>query len=295
MKKAALFFILLGVVGYVRASAMGFDLVLKGDRHEAKLLARKSDERRRLHPYADALRVLAEQQPAPIVDEPADEAAAKMLNELWHASSRESGVDEVSESDSDWQSAVSESENEQSDPDFDAHGGPSQLHQGVTYSRKHTYVDDGCPRPFKCTYAGCPWKFKDSGHLKDHMRIHTGEKPYTCGYCGIAKSVTSALHHHVVMCHERWRLLKCSYCSKRMPTESGLKRHERTHSSKMLCRCPECGDYLKSEGTLKNHRLTHADKGLWPYQCASCTFAAIQSQNFKRHADKTGHQRKVLR
>ena len=46
---------------------------------------------------------------------------------------------------------------------------------------KHTASID---RQWKCTICGKG--FAKNQILKDHMNIHTGEKPYMCKFCGIA-------------------------------------------------------------------------------------------------------------
>ena len=49
-------------------------------------------------------------------------------------------------------------------------------------------------RPFKC--QECGKKFKRKEHLRDHIRVHTGERFFICDLCMKTFSTRGSLNRH---------------------------------------------------------------------------------------------------
>lgn len=95
-----------------------------------------------------------------------------------------------------------------------------------------------------CKFPNCGKEFKSPCRLREHIRQHTGAKPYQCKY---------------------------ENCTRSFATASKLKRHHSVHigDRKFHCTIGDCTkSFLRSEH-LKDHTLTHIEKktleteGMW--------------------------------
>ncbi|KAL2084645.1 hypothetical protein ACEWY4_020163 [Coilia grayii] len=100
-------------------------------------------------------------------------------------------------------------------------------------------------KPFKCAWPSCHYAFLTLSAMKDHYRTHTGEKSFLCDLCGFAGGTRHALTKHRRQ-HTGERPFRCQLCNFASTTQSHLTRHKRVHTGEKPYRCPWC-DYSLEE------------------------------------------------
>ena len=89
-------------------------------------------------------------------------------------------------------------------------------------SRKTVYKD----RPKNLVCSECPYKTYHISNLTNHMRTHTGEKPFSCQHCGETFRFSGVRNLHEKT-HTGEKEYKCQYCGKEFARRYVCILHER--------------------------------------------------------------------
>ncbi|XP_062986570.1 zinc finger protein 407 [Elgaria multicarinata webbii] len=138
-------------------------------------------------------------------------------------------------------------------------------------------------KPYKCTWPTCHYSFLTASAMKDHYRTHTGEKSFLCDLCGFAGGTRHALTKHRRQ-HTGEKPFKCDECNFASTTQSHLTRHKRVHTGEKPYRCPWCDYRSNCAENIRKHILhTGKHEGVKMYNCPKCDYGTNIPVEFRNH------------
>ncbi|CAD5234715.1 unnamed protein product [Bursaphelenchus xylophilus] len=129
-------------------------------------------------------------------------------------------------------------------------------HVGAMDGTRHVCLWTDCPRSLK--------EFKAKYKLINHIRVHTGERPFYCSHCDkhFARSENLKIHERI---HTGEKPFKCDQCQKKFANSSDRKKHMHVHSKNKPYYCGQCSKkYTHPSSLRKHHKQAHPDVPLQP-------------------------------
>jgi len=99
----------------------------------------------------------------------------------------------------------------------------------------------------------CGKEFKKAYNLKQHIRIHTNEKPLKCDHCDKRFNDRSSMNKHTRTVHVDFKPHSCQVCGKSFASTSHLNEHMVKHTNQRNYQCDNCSKKFSFRSSLTKH------------------------------------------
>ncbi|KAK5638369.1 hypothetical protein RI129_012664 [Pyrocoelia pectoralis] len=105
----------------------------------------------------------------------------------------------------------------------------------------------------------CGKMFKRREHLYQHMKLHTGFRPFVCENCNKSFLRKEHLLRHMIA-HSGQKNYTCTICDKSFSRNDNLLKHKKIHSKQSSFTCEVCQKQFVMEHYYFAHKRTHENE-----------------------------------
>ncbi|KZW00201.1 hypothetical protein EXIGLDRAFT_722267 [Exidia glandulosa HHB12029] len=147
-------------------------------------------------------------------------------------------------------------------------------------------------RKYACSYEGCTKAYTKPSRLDEHIRSHTGERPFQCATCSKSYLRESHLNAHArthMDASEKKFVCPADKCGKAFWTSQHLKVHTQVHEGvkPFACTADDCHERFSKHHQLRAHvAKEHCPPGTKPFRCEheDCDKSFATTQKLTAHA-----------
>ena len=142
-------------------------------------------------------------------------------------------------------------------------------------------------KPFKCSNEGCAQSFAAKYNMQTHAKNHCKYRNvglYKCKYCGQAFLKSTQRADHIQSAHPEQSPHRCHYrgCNKGFTTKYSLSVHIKRHVGDKQWKCTECEGAFITKDALRKHTVSvHSNER--PFECDQCDSKFPHKGALSRH------------